>query len=82
MVILLNSVAMAEFFLNKLWYALNAKYYAKAPSHILERGKGVEEIASSFLLFKKKKEGKFWKYLDVYALEIKRESSLMLSGLA
>ena len=64
--------------MNKLWYALNSKYYAKAPSHILERGKGVEEIASSFLLFKKKKEGKFWKFLDVYALELKSESSLML----
>ena len=38
----------------------------------------MEEIASSFLLFKKKKEGKFWKFLDVYAFEMKRESSLML----
>ena len=64
--------------MNKLWYALNAKYYAKAPSHILERGKGVKEIASSFLLFKKKKEGKFWKFLDVYAFEMKRKFSLML----
>ena len=37
-----------KFFLIKLCYALNAKYYAKAPSHNLERGKEVEEIASSF----------------------------------
>ena len=38
----------------------------------------MEEIASSFLLFKKKKEGKFWKFLDFYAFEMDRESSLML----
>ena len=69
---------MVQIFLNKLWFDLNAKYYAKAPSHNLGRGKGVEEIASSFLLFKKKKEGKFWKFLYVHAFERKRESSLML----
>ena len=57
---------------------LSMQVLFKSPSHILERGKGVEEIASSFLLFKKKKEGMFWKFLDVYAFEMKRESSLML----
>ena len=36
------------------------------------------EITSSFLLFKKKKEGKFWKFLDFYVFEMDRESSLML----
>ena len=30
----------------------------------------MEEIASSFLLFKQKEEGKFWKYLYVYAFGI------------
>ena len=30
----------------------------------------MEEIASSFLLFKKKEEGKFWKFLYVYAFGI------------
>ena len=41
-------------------YALNAKCYAKSPSCILEKGKGMEEIAFSSLLFKKKEEGKVW----------------------
>ena len=38
----------------------------------------MEEIASSFLLFKKKKEGKFWKFLNDFAFEMKRDSFLML----
>ena len=68
---------MVKFLLNKLWYALNAKKNAKSPSHSWKRerrrGDGL-----FLLLFKKKKEGKFWKFLDVYAFEMKRESSLML----
>ena len=31
---------------------------------------------SSFLLFKKKKDGKFWKFHDFYAFDMDRESSL------
>ena len=37
-----------KFFLIKLGYSLYAKYYVKSPSHNLEKGKEVEEIASSF----------------------------------
>ena len=48
------------------------------PLLILERGKGVEEIASSSLLFKKKRKREVWVILDVYALELNRETSLIL----
>ena len=67
-----------KFFLIKLCYALNAKYYVKAPSRNLERGKEVEEIASSFPY--SQEEGKRESFGSSWCVcfEMKRESSLMI----
>ena len=57
---------MVKFLFNKLWYALNAKKNAKAPSHSWKRERrGGDGLF--FLLFKKRKREVV--ILDVYALK-------------
>ena len=59
-------------YLNKFWNASKLIMMQIPFLNFLEEGKK-EGNTSSFLLFKKKKEGKFWKFLDVYVLEMNRE---------
>ena len=63
--------------LNKFWYLYKLIMMQNPFLNFLEEGKK-EGNTSSFLLFKKRKEGKFWKILEFYAFGIDRDSSLVL----
>ena len=45
---------------------------------IMKEGKGEKQIVSSFPTPQVREEGRFWKYILVFMLEVKMESSLIL----
>ena len=80
MIFPLNDCYGESLSLNELWYASKLcmrKVWGKSLPKLLEEGKK-EGNTSSFLLFKKKKEGKFWKFSWFYDFGMDRESSLVL----